>query len=988
MTHHYKKIRKKNIGEYLLSLENSSKFGPQIVARKTFPERQGAFTDLPDDLSLTMVNGLRKLGYKKLYSHQREAIDLIRLHNKNVIISTPTASGKSLIYNFCVFEKILQDFKTHALYIYPLKALAQDQLRVINNMAQKLSSLFSHSGVPVASIYDGDTSPYARTKIRKNTPPILITNPDMVHLSFLPYHESWCHFYRQLRFIVIDEVHTYRGVFGSHMSWVIKRLIRIASHYGATPQVIMLSATIGNPKRFSQTLLSQPLEVIKNSGAPQTTKHMVLLNPWDSAAHTASLMVEAAIKRELRTIVYTQSRKMTELITLWTRPRLGDNRDKLSSYRAGFLPEERREIEHQLTSGQLLAVITTSALELGIDIGDLDLCLLMGYPGSIMASYQRGGRVGRGGRESLVVLIAQEDALDQHFMRNPDDFFRREVESAVINPENPTIMDQHLNCAAAELQLLASEELMQSKSVINAVERLSQCAILLQSSTGDEWFSSQKYPQRYINLRGSGSQLTIINMLSGEILGEIDSARALKECHPGALYLHRAKSWLVEKLDLNGKEVIARDVKVPYYTRAISTKQTQILSVIEEKIVYGCRVRLGTLRVTEQVTSYHKRNKHTSKLITSIQLDLPQQVLETEGVWIDIDQKIQADMENERLHFMGSIHALEHGMIAMFPLLILCDRNDIGGISCVRHEQTGVASIFIYDGQTGGVGLCREAFIQFEKLLEHTVKTVSSCSCSTGCPSCVHSPKCGSGNRPIDKEGCLALMKKIMCQSQDEFDFNHVKKINIPHAKIIKETGEVDCLDILPARYGVFDLETKFSAAEVGGWHRADKMGISVAVVYDSSLDGFTTYLENEIDQLINHLFQLDLIVGFNNKRFDNRVLSGYTGKKFTNVPTLDILEEVHNQLGYRLSLNGIAEQTLGVKKTADGLKALQWYKEGEIAKIVHYCKKDVEITRNLLLHGLETGFFLFQNKSKKIVRLPLSLDRTIKRVLAEKGSK
>lgn len=970
------------IGEYLHSLKNSPTFGPQIVARKTFPQKKGTFVDLPGDIPQSLMDGLRKMGFAKLYSHQRQAIDLIREKKKNIIVSTPTASGKSLIYNLCVFERLLQDPQTHALYLYPLKALAQDQLRVIDDMAQHVNGPFDQSQTPVACIYDGDTSSYARSKIRKKTPPILISNPDMLHLSFLPFHESWSHFYQQLQFIIIDEVHTYRGVFGSHMSWVIRRLTRLAKHYGANPVVVMLSATIGNPKQFGEKLLSQPVEVINKSGAPQTIKHMVLLNPWDSAAHTASRMLEAAMKRELRTIVYTQSRKMTELITLWTRPRLGSNAHKLSAYRAGFLPEERREIEQQLTRGDLLAVISTSALELGIDIGDLDLCLLMGYPGSIMASYQRGGRVGRGGRESLVVLIGQEDALDQHFMRNPDDFFGRNVESAVINPVNTTIMDQHLHCAAAEFSLSSSEELLQNEMIQKGIERLCQKTILLQSSSGDEWYSTRKYPQRLINLRGSGSQLTIINSTSGEIVGEVDSARALKECHPGALYLHRTKSWLVENLDLAAREVIAREVRVPYYTRATSNKQTEILSVLEEKYVYGCRVRLGNLRVTEQVTGFQKRNKHTSQLITTIPLDLPEQVLETEGVWIDIDETIQTAMGNGRLHFMGSIHAMEHSMIAMFPLLILCDRNDIGGISCVRHEQTEMASIFIYDGQPGGVGLSSEAFVNFKQLLDQASKTVSNCSCKTGCPSCVHSPKCGSGNRPIDKEGCLALMRKITSQHQDRIHNNHVRPIKERLENVIEKTKKG--LDVLPARFGVFDLETKRSAVEVGGWHKAEKMGVSVAVVYDSKLDGFITYLEHEVDQLIAHLFELDLVVGFNNKRFDNRVLSGYTKKDLTLLPTVDLLEEVHNQLGYRLSLNGLAEHTLGVEKSADGLQALKWYKQGEIAKIVHYCKKDVELTRNLFLHGLNSGFFLFKNKSKKIVRLPLALDQTIQRVLSE----
>lgn len=969
-----------NISEYLNSLKKSKKFGSQIVACRTLPQQSGTFENFPTDIDPLLVKALKSMGFEKLYSHQREAIDLIR-KRKNVIVSTPTASGKSLVYNTCVFERLLSEPETHALYLYPLKALAQDQLRVLRDMADHFDILRQKGKKDIACIYDGDTSSNRRTAIRKKTPPIIISNPDMLHLSFLPYHQSWSHFFKKLQFIIIDEIHTYRGVFGSHMSWVLRRLIRLASYYGVEPVIVLLSATIGNPKKFGEKLLSKPVELIGDSGAPKTKKHVVLLNPWDSSAHAASSLVESAIKRKLRTIVYTQSRKMTELITLWTRPRLGKNAGKLSSYRAGFLPEERREIEHNLASGKLLAVISTSALELGIDIGDLDLCLLLGYPGSIMASYQRGGRVGRGGRESLVVLIAQEDALDQHFMRNPDDFFIREVESAVINPFNSKIMEQQLQCAAAELPLLGSEDLMTDDAVKDGVRLLCSGSLLLESAKGDEWYASRKYPQRNVNLRGTGNQLVIINSMSGELLGEIDSGRVFSECHPGALYLHRAGTWLVEKLDPDAKEVIVREANVPYYTRATSTKQTDILSILGEKLVYGCRVRFGNLRVTEQVTGYQKRNSRTSQLINTVVLDLPEQVLETEGVWIDIDNEIQAEMENEKLHFMGSIHAMEHAMIAMFPLLILCDRNDIGGISCVRHHQTETASVFIYDGQPGGVGLSQEAFNQFKRLLDRTAVTVSSCLCSTGCPSCVHSPKCGSGNRPIDKSGCLKLIEKITNnQKRIKTSTERGKRIT----KIIQEPAGniVYGPELLPERYGVFDLETKRSANEVGGWHRAERMGISVAVVYDSRLEGYVTYLEDEIDQLVTHLFELELVVGFNNKRFDNKVLSRYTNKDLSLLPSVDLLEEVHRQLGYRLSLNGLAQNTLGFEKSADGLKALEWYKEGEIGKIIHYCKKDVKLTQSLFLHALENGFLLFQNKSGKIVRLPLAIDQTIKTVL------
>jgi len=329
-------ITQGDIGEYLRSLTASPRFGPQIVARRDFPHQNGSYADFPADFPEELIAGMQTMGLDCLYSHQRQALDLIR-EGKNVIVATPTASGKSMIYNLAVFEKLLANQASQALYLFPLKALAQDQLRVLRSFSSHLGVMRERDQSP-AAIYDGDTSPYQRTKIRKKTPPILISNPDMLHLSFLPYHENWSHFFKNLETIVLDEVHTYRGVFGSHMSWVIRRLLRIANHYGANPVVIMLSATIGNPDQFGETLLSRPVELVSRSGAPSARKQMILFDPWDSAAHTVSQMVEAAVKRDLRTIVYTQSRKMTELITLWTRPRLGENSHKLSSYRAGFLP--------------------------------------------------------------------------------------------------------------------------------------------------------------------------------------------------------------------------------------------------------------------------------------------------------------------------------------------------------------------------------------------------------------------------------------------------------------------------------------------------------------------------------------------------------------------------------------------------------------------------------------------------------------------------
>jgi len=976
-----------DVTEYIEALKASTKFGPQVVCHKSVVPKDAIFS-ARSQFHPRLTKVLQELGIQNLYSHQAHAIDHINSGN-DVIVATPTASGKSMIYNLPVLNNHLTGQDSTSLYLFPLKALAQDQHRVLENFYTRLRVDTDDRPHMFSALFDGDTSNYKRRKIRDTPPQVILSNPEMLHLSMLAYHKSWVHFFSKLKFIIIDEVHSYRGVLGSHMAWIIRRLQRIASYYGATPIFILLSATIGNPKQLGSQLLGRDVEVITETGAPQAEKNMLFLNPWDSAAHTASQLLEASIKRGLRTIVYTQSRKMTELINLWTSPKLGDLSDKLSSYRAGFLPQERREIEQQLFSGELLGVISTSALELGIDVGDLDLCILVGYPGSIMSTWQRGGRVGRSFRKSAIVLIAQEDALDQHFMRQPEDFFKREPESAILNPENQTISSQHLHCAAAELPLTRDEPLLTSSFVQQELQTLMHRGILLETASGGTWIATRKYPQRLVTIRGGGEQMDIIDGNSGEIIGAIDNVRALKECHPEAIYLHRSRTWVIQKLDLEGKEVIALEQSPQYFTRPTVEKQTEILALIDSKPCFGLQVSFGRVRVRERVTGYQKRNNRSQKLISTIPLDLPEQSMETEGVWLEIDEAIVAAMEQEKYHFMGAIHALEHAMIALFPLLVLCDRNDIGGISCPMHEQTERATVFVYDGYPGGVGLAKEAYEKIETLLKQTESTVSLCPCTTGCPSCVHSPKCGSGNRPIDKKACLALLTKILSQktvskrntqSKPAGAVNLVPLPNITNRQ--KNNGYKKGIEALPEKFGVFDLETIRSAEEVGGWNRAEMMGVSVGVVYDSEHDSYFTYLEDEMSALVDHLSQFDLVVGFNNKRFDNRVLSAYTQVNLHNLPNLDILEEIHSYLGYRLSLNRLAEYTLGVQKTGDGLQALEWYKEGRIDLIQHYCKKDVEITKDLFITALEQGHYLFANKAKQVVRLPLTLDMSIAKIL------
>src|SRR5210317_2327798 len=452
-----------SVADYITALKSSPRLGQQVVHHEKLAAHPAVFGKNRIGWPLALEEALKQMGIDGLYQHQASATDAVR-RGENVIVSTPTASGKSLIYNLPVFEQIMRAPDSTALYLFPLKALAQDQLRAI----QELASMLPEELVPSAAIYDGDTTAYKRKKLRDRPPNILISNPDMLHLSMLGYHSTWGNFFARLTHVILDEVHTYRGIFGSHMAWVLRRLKRLCDYYGSRPQFILSSATVANPAELARDLLGEDATVISESGAPRAKRHFIFLNPLDSAATAASLLIEASLKRGLRTIVYTQSRKLTELVSIWTQQRLGTLATKLASYRAGYLPEERREIETKLSEGELLGVIATSALELGIDIGDLDICILVGYPGTVMTTWQRGGRVGRKENESLIILIALEDSLDQHFMRNPKDFFDREVEATVLNPSNKTIVKRHLICAAAE-QPIKTDELLVGDTAVRDV---------------------------------------------------------------------------------------------------------------------------------------------------------------------------------------------------------------------------------------------------------------------------------------------------------------------------------------------------------------------------------------------------------------------------------------------------------------------------------------------------------------------------------------
>jgi DEAD/DEAH box helicase domain-containing protein len=927
------------------------------------PERVPAF---PLDAALAPVLRARRID--ALYRHQARAIAALRA-GRDVVLATPTASGKSLVYALPAFEACLADPEARTLLLFPLRALEQDQRK---KLEADLAALALPPGVerPRVAVYDGETSPGERRKLRANPPNLLITTPDMLHLGVLPHHESWSLFFRSLRLVVVDELHAYRGVFGSHVAQVLRRLDRVARHHGAAPRFVCASATIANPGEHAANLTGRAFEVVESDGAARAPRHVLLFNPGGSPYTAAARLFRMAVRRGLRTIVFTKARRITELLHAWTaaaEPRLAR---RISSYRAGFLPEERREIERRLFEGELLGVISTSALELGIDVGGLDVCILVGYPGSQIATWQRAGRVGRGG-EAAIALVAMPDALDQYLVAHPRAFFERGFEAAVLDPENPELLAAHLPCAAAELPLRASEPWLARGRVPAALEAAEERAELLRSESGREWFAARRTPHRGVSLRATGASYEILEAGGGapRRIGTIGSANAFVECHEGAIYLHHARAYRVRRLDLEERKVWVEPSDGSTYTRALSEKETSILARERTRPAGNFRLCLGRVRVTTRVTAYERRRVRGQELLGTEPLELPPSSFETTSLWLELPGEIPKRLQDQGRHVMGALHAVEHAALSLFPLFALCDRFDVAGITYRHHPELGGAAIFLYDGHEGGLGLAASLWERVEALLEATRERLAECPCESGCPGCVHSPRCGNGNRPIDKAGAqdalaLLLGERALAEPADAPRSLAPAALRAPEPP----AAEPD------ARVVVFDLETQRSAEDVGGWHNVHLMRLALAVTWDSRDGRFETFREAEVEALLAKLGAADLVIGFNVNRFDYRVLRGYTDRDLAVLPTFDLLDAVHARLGFRLGLGHLGEETLGVSKAADGLQALRWWSEGRLEEIERYCRADVAILRDLFEHARTRGHLLFRTKRGERVRLPLRL--------------
>jgi DEAD/DEAH box helicase domain-containing protein len=729
--------------------------GDELAYLTTEPPREARTAQVPDSLQPALLDALAQRGIHELYAHQADAYTAAR-GGGNVIITTGTASGKTLAFNLPVLDALAADRHARALYLYPTKALAQDQARSLGQL-----------GVAAvrAAIYDGDTPTERRRQIR-GWANLVLTNPDMLHIGVLPRHDLWGDFLHNLRFVVVDEAHVYRGVFGSHVANVLRRLRRLARIYGAEPQFLLASATIANAGDLASALTGEEATVVEDDAAPRAERTIALWNPplldaelglRASALGEASRLLAGLVGRGLRTICFAKSRKSAELIHRFAADRLdAATAARLAPYRAGYTPQQRREIERRLVEGDLLGVTSTDALELGIDIGDLDCAISVGFPGTVASLRQQWGRAGRRAH-GLAILIASEDALDQYFMREPPALLGRHVEAAILDHANPRVLDGHVAAAAFEAPIDAGDAATLGPQTL---ERAPHVPELRHTARGWVW-AGKDAPAARIPLRStSPDSFLVVDASTGDVLGLAELERAYSTVHEGAVYLHLGRQYLVRELDLVGRRALVEPFGGDWYTQAKKETETSIEEPLRVERRLGLELSFGRVSVTEQVVAYQKKAVADGSTLDTVSLELPPTTFDTEAVWF-VPRPHQLEGLEAMPLLLSSLHAAEHSLIALLPLWAMCDRWDIGGLSTNLHLDTGAPTVFVYDGHAGGVGIAARGFDQFEGWVADTVTLLDGCPCERGCPSCVQSPKCGNLNEFLDKAGALTLLTRM-----------------------------------------------------------------------------------------------------------------------------------------------------------------------------------------------------------------------------------
>ncbi|MBP6963806.1 MAG: DEAD/DEAH box helicase [Armatimonadetes bacterium] len=747
--------------DFLDSIRRSRHYQGQIVHIHRIPRREASYGDLSEPLPPELVSALAQMGIKRLYTHQVEAVEAVR-RGESVVIVTGTASGKTLCYNLPVLERQIRNSKHEArdataFYLFPTKALAQDQLRGLRRYAEWEPAL---AEVMKAGCYDGDTPPTTRRKLRDEAS-IILTNPDMLHQGILPYHTRWSNFFTNLQYVVIDEIHSYRGIFGSNVANVIRRLNRVCEFYGARPRFICSSATIANPRELAEGLIGTPMTLVDDDGSPRGEKRFVLWNPpvidvggmerRSSNVEAQNLMVEL-MRSGVRTITFGKARVVAELMYRYVREALPRQlQDKVRPYRGGYLPEERREIERQLFEGELMGITSTNALELGIDVGGLDASIIIGFPGTIASVWQQAGRAGRGVEDSLVVFVAYNDPIDQYLVRRPEYFFGQSPESAVVDPENPYVLAHHLKCAAFELPITEEDAGAFGGGTTPIADILEEAGDF--KRIGDKWYYSRtEFPAKDVNLRTiSDNTFTIVERdgevesPEGRVIGQVDSISAPELVYPQAIYMHEGETYFVEELDLVNRVASVRRANVDYYTNAILDSSIRIARTTEDgspgaqrEALGGSSVSYGPATVTWATTGFKKIKFYSLDSIGYGKVDIPPQHLETMAMWIVPPAGVIGEIKLQGRNPIEGLMGIRNLAVHALPLFAMCDKEDIGGV--VDSSNTGSPTIFIYDRYTGGLGFAEIGYEKVDDLMRTCLQMVEECGCEDGCPSCVGIP--------------------------------------------------------------------------------------------------------------------------------------------------------------------------------------------------------------------------------------------------------
>jgi DEAD/DEAH box helicase domain-containing protein len=728
--------------------------GEELAHRAEEPARDARTGPIPAELEARVRDAI---GVDSLYLHQIAAWEAAA-RGEHLVVTTGTASGKTLAFNLPVLDALARTPRNRVLYLYPTKALAQDQFRTLN--ALQVPRLRP-------AIYDGDTPTEQRWQIRKWSNAIL-TNPDMVHIGLLPNHERWGDVLSNLRYVVVDEAHVYRGVFGSHVANVLRRLRRIARIYGSDPQFLLATATIANPGELARELLGAEATVIGDDAAPRAERTVILWNPplldaelglRGSALAEAAKLQAGLVGRGLRTLTFAKSRKAAELVHRFTAERLGDD-SRLSPYRAGYTAAQRREIERRLAEGDLLGVSSTDALELGIDIGLLDAVISVGFPGTVASLRQQWGRAGRRGH-GLAVLVATEDALDQYFMREPDKLLGRRVEAAILDHANPRVLAGHVRAAAYEAPVDDADAAVLGEEAVAAAALDPE---LRKTARGYVWAGTTT-PAAGVALRSADpDSFQVVDGSTGSVLGHVERSRVYSTVHEGAVYLHGGESYLVRELAETVLRAVVEPFRGDWYTQPKRETETAVIGPLRAERRAGLELLFGEVEVTDRVVGYERKTIASQERIELVPLDCPPQTFATEAIWF-CPEPDQLEGLAAMPKLLATLHAAEHALIAMLPLWAMCDRWDIGGLSTNLHPDTGRPTVFVYDGHPGGVGITERGFDRFEGWVADTARMVSACPCSDGCPSCVQSPKCGNLNEMLDKTGARTLLRRLSSRS-------------------------------------------------------------------------------------------------------------------------------------------------------------------------------------------------------------------------------